>query len=108
MKRLSQIIFAMTVMAGSSLWAAQERPVSGSNLGSVDGGDFKMAHQIIGKKCVFCHKDNRIDAALAAHKDMNAIQRSMEQKMEQRGMRLTSREREVLGIYWKSPLKEKK
>ena len=77
----------------------------GKNLGSVQGGDFKRARTVIATHCTRCHTSERIDAALKAGKDLGAIQKEMEQK----GATLTTREREVLGIYWRqNPLKQKK
>jgi len=98
-KALSPVIL---LVLAAPLWAAQDGPATGSNLGNVVGGDFKKAHAIIQAKCTLCHTDKRIDAALSAHKDMAKIQ----QEMEKRGAKLNAREREVLGIYWKqNPLK---
>ena len=78
-------------------------PLSGSNVGSVTGGDFKTAHHLIEKKCISCHSAKRIEEALAAGMDMQKIQ----QRMEQKGVRLSSNEREVLGIFWQqTPLKK--
>lgn len=78
-------------------------PGSGTNLGSVQGGDLKAAHSVIEKKCTRCHSDKQIDAALSAGKNMSFIQ----QEMENKGVKLSTNERDVLGIYWKrqNPLK---
>lgn len=85
----------------SMVWAQE----SGTNLGSVKGGDFHAAQNIIRQKCTVCHTDRVIDAALSENKDMIRIQ----QEMEKRGANLNSNEREVLGIYWQqNPLKQKK
>ena len=93
----------ITVLCSTTILA--QEPQAGKNLGSVQGGDFKAAHGIIEKKCTRCHSEKRIDAALSAKKDMARIQ----QEMEKKGVGLSAKEREVLGIYWKqNPLKEKK
>jgi uncharacterized membrane protein len=68
-----------------------------SNLGNVIGGDFNKAHAIIDKKCTSCHSKDKINIALTSGKDMIAVQK----EMEKRGARLTSNERDVLGIFWK-------
>ena len=104
--KLSQslpFVISLVVFA-APLFAAQDAPNGGANLGNVVGGDFKKAHDIIQAKCTRCHTDKRIDAALSAKKDMSKIVR----EMEKRGARLNANEREVLGIYWKqqNPLKK--
>lgn len=97
--KLVQVAPFMALLVALPLQAAE----MGSNLGNVRGGDFGEAHGIIGKKCTVCHSGQRIDAALAAKKDMLNIQR----EMEKRGAELSTSERDVLGIYWKerNPLK---
>lgn len=77
--------------------AASQAAEQKINLGNVTGGDFKKAHAIIDKKCTACHSKEKIDIALTSGKDMNVIQK----EMEKRGSRLSSNEREVLGIFWK-------
>ena len=102
--KLSQALsYVITLVLAAPLWASQDAPPPGSNLGNVGGGDFKKAHAIIQAKCTLCHTGKRIDAALSANKDMAEIQRVM----ERRGARLNANEWEVLGIYWKrNPLKK--
>jgi len=103
MKFGQALSFVITLAFAVPLLAAQDAPQSGSNLGNVVGGDFKKAHAIIQAKCMLCHTDKRIDAALSAKKDMGNILR----EMEKRGASLNANEREVLGIYWKqNPLKK--
>ena len=97
----------IVAVAAVAFYAApvQAQEQSGSNLGNVQGGDFKAAHGIIEQKCTRCHTSKRIDMALSASKDMAKIQ----QEMEKKGASLNAKEREVLGIYWKqNPLKQKK
>ncbi len=93
---------AMLLSAASLLQAAESSPMV-SNMGNVRGGDIKAAHSVIAKKCTSCHSAKLIDTALAANKDMPKIQ----QEMERKGAKLSSKERDVLGIYWKqqNPLK---
>ena len=97
------ITVALCIVALSTPPLLALEPSSGTNLGSVQGGDFKAAHGIIEKKCTRCHSDKRIDAALSAGKNMSFIQ----QEMEKRGAKLSTNDRDVLGIYWKrqNPLK---
>lgn len=105
MRRSLILTLALTLFSVTTLTAAQEAPPKGSNLGSVTGGDFNKAHLLIEKKCTSCHTDQRIREALAAGKDMQAIQLRMEKK----GLKLTGEEQSVLGIFWKeTPLKKKK
>jgi uncharacterized membrane protein len=103
MKPIQALSLAIPLILTAPLWAAQDTPPSGSNLGNVVGGDYKKAHAIIQAKCTLCHTDKRIDAAISANKDMAGIVR----EMEKRGAKLNANEREVLGIYWKqNPLKK--
>lgn len=96
---------SLTLLAATSLHAAQLPPPGGAKLGSVTGGVFKEAHLVIDNKCLKCHTSQRIEAALSAGKNMQMIQRRMEQK----GVNLSADEQKVLGIFWKeSPLKQKR
>jgi len=97
------IIFSL--LAINNTIAATNSPNTATNLGNVKGGDFKQARSIITSKCTTCHTKNKIDIALSAGKDMDRIQL----EMEKRGAKLNTKEREVLGIYWKqtNPLREK-
>ena len=90
--KMSLVIISIFCIATASL--ASEQKV---NLGNVTGGDFKKPQTIIDRKCTACHSKDKIDIALASGKDMAAIQK----EMEKRGARLSSNEREVLGIFWK-------
>ena len=105
MRQKAVLTIAITLFSITTAWAVWEAPaagISGSNLGAVTGGDFKKAHEVINQRCVTCHTSERIDAAMAAGKDMTQIQKLMEKK----GVKLDSKEHEVLGIFWKqSPLK---
>lgn len=99
------LTLALILASATLLQAAQEVPPSGTKLGSVTGGIFKEAHLVIDNKCVSCHSAQRIEQALAAGKDMRSIQHRMEQK----GVKLTADEQTVLGIFWKdSPLRKTK
>jgi len=97
------IIFSLLVINNTS--AATNNSNTATNLGNVKGGDFKHAQSIITSKCTTCHTQNKIDMALYAGKDMDRIQL----EMEKRGAKLNTKERDVLGIYWKqaNPLKDK-
>lgn len=99
------VTLALTLFSATTLQAAQEVPASGSHLGGVTGGVFNDAHLVIDNKCVKCHSGKRIEEALSTGKDMKIIQ----QRMEQKGVKLTADEQSVLGIFWKeSPLKPKR
>jgi len=105
MRQTLVLTLALTLFSITTLRAAQESTSSGSNLGSVTGGEFRKAHLLIEKRCTACHSDERIEKAVAAGKDMQAIQRQMEAK----GVSLSADEQTVLGIFWKqTPLKERK
>jgi hypothetical protein len=51
--------------------------------------------KVIEEKCLVCHNRQRIDAAAAEKRDMDKILRRMEQK----GVVLTERERQVMGHF---------
>jgi len=108
MRKSAVLTIAMTLFSITTAWALWDVPSSkttGSNLGAVTGGEFKQAHEVISKKCVSCHTEDRISAAFLSGKNMNQIQ----QEMEKKGAKLDSKEREVLGIFWKqTPLKPSK
>lgn len=96
----------LTILTVSSAFSADKLSQAGSsNPGNVKGGDLKQAHGIIEEKCTKCHTKDKIDIAQSSGKDMARIQKDM----EKRGAKLNSKEREVLGIYWKqaAPLKMK-
>lgn len=93
MKPLSFITICGIFCVVTASQASEQR----TNLGNVTGGDFKKAREIIDKNCTACHSSDKIDIALKSGKDMKAIQK----EMEKRGARLSSNEREVLGIFWK-------
>jgi uncharacterized membrane protein len=107
MRQHAALAIVMTLCSITTAWALWEVPAPGApkaKLGAVsDGGTKKSAAQeVINKKCVTCHSSERIDAAMAAGKDMLKIQHVMEKK----GALLDNKEHEVLGIFWKqSPRK---
>lgn len=103
-KKPLYLTLSLLLMAQTA-FTSDNAPQSGTNLGNVKGGDFKQAQRIIARSCTKCHSRGKIDAALAAGKDMFTIQKDM----ENRGAVLSTNEQEVLGIYWKqtSPLKIK-
>lgn len=111
MKPVSVLTITMTLAVSlltvTSPWAADQvkmPPSSGQNLGAVTGGQFGKAQPVIQKKCISCHSAKLIEQAMAAGKDMQAIQHRMEQK----GVKLSANDRTVLGVFWKeSPLKKK-
>ena len=60
--------------------------------------------KVIGEKCLVCHNQKRIEAAIEGRKDMDKILRRMEVK----GAVLTDTERRVMGHLWpQQPLKGK-
>jgi uncharacterized membrane protein len=91
---ISSVILGILCISSAALAVEQ-----GSNPGAVTGGNSKKAHSIIDKKCTTCHSKEKIDQALSSGKDMSKIQKEMEKK----GAKLSSNEREVLGIFWKQP-----
>lgn len=99
---------ALSLAATATLWADQpiKTPsATGNDLGAVTGGRFGKAQPVIEKKCISCHSAKVIEQAIASGKDMQKIQRRMEQK----GVKLSANDRTVLGIFWQeTPLKKRK
>lgn len=62
------------------------------------------AVDVLDRKCQTCHSRQRIDSAVEARRNMQEVLTSMEKK----GVRLTEKEREVLGIFWKGPFRGEK
>ncbi|GAB4294060.1 MAG: hypothetical protein Fur0034_01620 [Desulfuromonadia bacterium] len=62
------------------------------------------AVDVLDRKCQTCHSRQRIDSAVEAKKDMQEVI----SRMEKKGVRLSDKEREVLGIFWKGPFKGEK
>lgn len=60
--------------------------------------------KVIEEKCLVCHNRQRIEAAVRERRDMDKITQAMERK----GVKLTEKDRSVIGHFWKqSPFKEK-
>ncbi|MCM0084476.1 cytochrome C [Geomonas sp. Red32] len=101
------ILALLSLVPVSSAFSASEitsPPATGQNLGAVTGGHFGKATPVIQKKCVSCHSAKRIQDAITAGKDMKMIQ----QRMEQKGVKLSANDKSVLGIFWQqTPLKKK-
>jgi len=79
--------------------------VQGVAWGSQDVRKVKLAQpeqKVVDEKCLVCHNHQRIDAAREAQRDTEAILRRMEAK----GVRLTSRDRQVIGHFLSSPFKQ--
>lgn len=106
---MEKSVIVMLALAASAFCAEayaieQIPPPAGHSLGSVTGGDFQLkAKTVIQKKCTACHSSKRIEQAIAEGKDMNRIQ----QRMEQKGARLSASDKTVLGVFWQhTPLKK--
>lgn len=79
-------------------------PVSAQveNLGAITPKIRSEAQQVIDRRCTVCHTRQRIETALQMQRDMGEIQ----QRMLDQGAVLSEREKNVLGTFWGSPLKE--
>ncbi len=97
-KRLLPIgVLALLLLLGAA-------PVSAvDNLGGHfrDPEEFR---QVIDLRCIGCHTRERIDAARKRQELLEPLTR----RMVERGAVVTEQEREVLGAFWGTPLKEKK
>jgi len=76
----------------------------GAAWGAQDVRKIKLAQpelKVIEEKCLVCHNHQRIDAAREAQRDTEATLRRMEAK----GVRLTTRDRQVIGHFLSNPFK---
>lgn len=71
---------------------------------AVDTGSREEYRKIIESRCTSCHDADRIEQAMAEGRNINEILN----KMQAMGAELTPRDKDVLGIFWGSPLKENK
>jgi uncharacterized membrane protein len=106
MKKSVIVIFAVAAFTCCTEAYAIEQipPPAGHTLGSVTGGDFRLkANNVIQKKCTACHSSKVIEQAIAQGKNMQKIQ----QRMEQKGAKLSANDKSVLGVFWqRTPLKK--
>ena len=58
----------------------------------------------IENRCTICHTRGRVDKALGQEEDLDVLL----QRMIERGAIISERDRNVLGTFWGSPLKEEK
>ena len=56
----------------------------------------------IENRCTICHTRGRVDKALGQEEDLDVLL----QRMIERGAIISERDRNVLGTFWGSPLKE--
>jgi hypothetical protein len=76
-------------------WGGQAHDVRGWNP-QTDAND------VVDAKCKSCHSRQRVDAAVKEKKSVQDVVK----KMELKGVHLTDNEKEVLGIFWKTPFKQ--
>ena len=69
---------------------------------AADSGSVEEYRRIIETRCSGCHEANRIERAMLNGDNINEILN----KMQRMGAELTPRDKDVLGIFWGSPLKE--
>jgi mono/diheme cytochrome c family protein len=88
------ILMVVTILNGAAL-----------AFGAADSKDAESkALDVIKKKCIGCHGEDRINAAFKSGRDMKAVQREMEKK----GAKLNDQDKSTLDFYWKqTPLLKK-
>lgn len=59
-------------------------------------------NRVVDTRCTVCHSRERVDLAIKKQQDREKI----EQRMLERGAVLTEQDKQVLGTFWGSPLKE--
>jgi hypothetical protein len=93
----------MRVLIVGSILGVLSAPVWGGQAHDVRGWNPQTdAIDVIDAKCKNCHNRQRVDTAIKDKQDMQEVLR----KMEQKGVQLTAKEKEVLGVFWKSPFKK--
>ena len=89
------LLLVVGLLGVASAWGAEREEVLGV-------GARQSALKVIDEKCLVCHNRQRIDAAMHEQKDMEKVVRQMEQK----GVPLTDKDRQVLNHFWnKNPFK---
>lgn len=86
---ISLIMFSIVTIMVSVSPALGQQDVRGVKL---RGEEIKVVEE----KCLVCHNQRRIDAAIKERRDMEQILRSMGKK----GVVLTEEERRVMGHFW--------
>ena len=71
---------------------------------AADSGTVDEYRKIIESRCTSCHEAGRIEQAMTEGRNIGEILN----KMQKMGAELTPRDKNVLGIFWGSPLKENK
>lgn len=79
-----------------------KRPAEMSTAAEFDERLREYRH-IIETRCVICHTSDRIDKAIENRLPFESV----EEILLKRNVVLTEREREVLGTFWGTPLKER-
>lgn len=91
----SLIALGLILTAGLA-WSGEAHDVRGWNP-QTDAND------VIDTKCKSCHSRQQVDVAFAKKADMQAVL----QRMEGKGVKLSAKDKEVLGIFWQGPFKQK-
>lgn len=91
----SIITLGLLLIAGLA-WSGEAHDVRGWNP-QTDAND------VIDAKCKSCHSRQQVDAAFAKKDDIEAVL----QRMEGKGVKLSAKEKEVLGIFRSGPFKPK-
>ncbi len=80
---------------------------AGATVAAEDLGAHRMRgmnefQRVIETRCTVCHTRERVDIAIKKRQELEKI----EQRMLERGAVISERDKEVLGTFWGSPLKE--
>lgn len=90
------VAIVSTTFLASLAWGGEAHDVRGWNP-QTDAND------VIDAKCKACHSRQRIETAVANKVDVQDVL----QRMEAKGLKLNPTEKEVLGIFWRTPFKKK-
>ncbi len=98
--RIVVLLIAFLIAVGSVFQPARGEEMK---LGAHQGSREPEGLGIIDEKCVACHNRQRIEDAMRKRRDMEKIQKRMEEK----GVALTESERSVLShFWWQNPFRE--
>ncbi len=97
MRRVLVVVSLLASLAAPAVAAVAVEELGAHRLGTMD--EFQ---QVIDTRCTICHTRERVDVAIKKRLDLEKLEKSM----LERGAVLSEKDKQVLGTFWGSPLKE--
>jgi len=97
MRRVLVVVSLLASLAAPAFAAVAVEELGAHRLGTMD--EFQ---QVIDTRCTICHTRERVDVAIKKRQDLEKLEKSM----LERGAVLSEKDKQVLGTFWGSPLKE--